>query len=202
MGGKSRISGSQVRACSGRSAEWTRGFLCFGGDSAVRRCLPMDLQVWEQKVFCPRRRVSRFPLRPRVHATALTRPSSRQWALCSRQEGQPSLNVMVWRAPSPGWKTELIQLSPGVLGFEPATSSMSGEDEKLITGRVGGTSTLKSAFQKTHFHLGFSGEQQDRLSQGRKENLRSWVFRWGPASPSLTPTHTSLPPASKRLDVI
>lgn len=40
------------------------------------------------------------------------------------QEGQPSLNVMVWNDPSQGWKTELIQLRPGVLGFEPATVSI------------------------------------------------------------------------------
>lgn len=93
-------------------------------DSALWRCIPIGFQVWEQKVFCPRRRVSRFPIRPCVCAIVLTRPSSCQWALCSGQEGQPSLNVMVRSNPSQGRKTELIQLRPGVLGFERATVSI------------------------------------------------------------------------------
>lgn len=89
-----------------------------------RDAFRFDLQVQETESVLSLLRVSHFPLRPNLHATFLTQLRSCQWALCSRQEGQPSLNVMVWSDPSQGWKTELIQLRPGVLGFEPATVSV------------------------------------------------------------------------------
>lgn len=134
-GEKVTKSGSQVRAVAGRpsgpAALFALAQTALCGDAFRLTC-----KCGKQKVFCPRRRVSRFPVRPRVRATVLTRPPSCQWALCSHQEGQPLLNVMVWSDPSQGWKTELIQLRPRVLGFEPATVSILREDEKLIIGRV------------------------------------------------------------------
>lgn len=121
---KSRSQGARcVHAVAGRpsgpAALFALAETALCGDAFRLTC-----KCGKQKVFCPHRRVSRFPVRPRVRATVLTRPPSCQWALCSRQEGQPLLNVMVWSDPSQGWKTELIQLRSRVLGFEPATVSI------------------------------------------------------------------------------
>lgn len=114
---------SQVCAGAGRPG----GRAALFALAAVELCsdaFRLNFQVWETESVLSPLRVSHFPLRHNLRATVLTGRSSFQWALCSRQEGQALLNVMIWNDPSQGWKTKLIQLRPGVLGFEPATVSI------------------------------------------------------------------------------
>lgn len=100
-GGRMLIPSEGSNGCKGTESQAARcelwplrgvgpSFLCFGGDKAVQNGhSDRTLKCRKQKVFCPLRRVSHFPLRPNWRATALTLRSSFNGRLCSRQEGQP-----------------------------------------------------------------------------------------------------------------